>query len=72
MPGRYGLPLQLHNKIFKFNSMKNKCGEGIKEFLSSISYTEDNWHAFIEPPFVFVYKAYDRVNKDWQSIKYKI
>ena len=21
--------------------------------------TEDNWHAFIEPQFVFVYKAYD-------------
>ena len=26
------LPLQLHNKVFKFNSIKNKCGEGIKEF----------------------------------------
>ena len=22
-------------------------------------YTEDNWHAFIKPQFVFVYKAYD-------------
>ena len=23
LPGPYGLPLQLHNKVFKFNSMKN-------------------------------------------------
>ena len=24
LPGLWGLPLQLHNKVFKFNSMKNK------------------------------------------------
>ena len=59
LPGLCGLPLQLHDKVFNFNSMKNYCGEGIKEFFSSIFYTEDNWHAFIEPPFVFVYKAYN-------------
>ena len=29
--GLYGLPLQLHDKVLEFDSMKHKCGEGIKE-----------------------------------------
>ena len=50
------LPLQLHNKVFKFNSM----WRGNKRILfSNIFHTENNLHALIEPLFVFVYKAYD-------------
>ena len=31
----------------------------MKEFFSSMFQTEDNLHAFIEPQFDFVYKAYN-------------
>ena len=35
LPGIYGLPIQLHNKVFKFNSMKNQRG-GNKRILSPV------------------------------------
>ena len=36
LPSLYGLSHQLHDKVFKFNSMKNYCGEGIKEFFFQV------------------------------------
>ena len=60
LPGLYGLPHQLYNKVFMFNSMK-KVEREWKNSISSIFHTEDNWNAFIEPQFVFVYKTYDSI-----------
>ena len=37
LSGFYGLPLKLHNQVFKFNSMKSECGEGIKNSFSVLS-----------------------------------
>ena len=52
----------LFNCITKFSSLIqwriNVEREQKNSFLS-IFHTEDTWHAFIEPPFVFVYKAYN-------------
>ena len=41
LSGLYGLPLQSHNQlVFKFNSVKSKCGEGIKEFFISVLFIQ--------------------------------
>ena len=57
LPGLYALPRQLHNEVFKFNSMKNQCGEGIKVF--SIQKITDKLSSNTVCLWVFVYKAYD-------------
>ena len=73
LSGLYELPLQLYNKVFKFDSIKNQCGEGIKEFFQVFSefFTQkitdmlsSNHHSSLYTKLITV------LNKeDWQSMK---
>ena len=71
LPGVYGLPPQLHNKVLKVSSMKHSCGEGIKELFSGIFHTEDITDMLSSNHNLSLYtKLMTVLNNDyWQSMK---
>ena len=71
LPGPYGLPLQLHNKVLKFNSMKHECGERIKELFFKVFFIQKITDMLSSNHNLSLYtKLMTVLNKeDWQSIK---
>ena len=56
LPGLYNCTTKFSSLIqWRINNVERES----KNSFSSIFHTEDNWHAFIEPTFVFGNKAYD-------------
>ena len=68
LPGLHGLPLQFHNKVFKFNSMWRWNKRIVFQIFSIQKITD---MPFIEPPFVFVYNLWQysikKTGKAWNK-----